>query len=393
MKIAIIYLGRRGSGGPIALSLGRALAAPDEVSAYLSAGLESLLAWSTVPFPVQTVITYTGLLEAAWTLAFPSRIRALAAQVRAWQPDILLFPMFHPWNAALQKELAPIPSIVFVHDPRPHPGLTGWLHARFENASLKAAAHCIILSQIFQPDLVRRGVPPEHITVVPHGVLPKASLQVELPKASLQVELPKASLQVEQPQSHPPRPDRQQSGPTLLFSGRITTYKGLDVLLAAFESLRDRRPGLRLCIAGEGSLAPYRRQLDRLKNVEVTNRWLEDSEIPPLFSRADIVVLPYTSASQSGVLAVAAGFGLPVIATRTGGLSEQIQSGETGLLVSPGSVEELAAAIERLLDDPALASRLGAALQQDFEQNRSWEQTAGLILKVCKQILTTNGHK
>ena len=62
-------------------------------------------------------------------------------------------------------------------------------------------------------------------------------------------------------------------------------------------------------------------------------------------------------------------------------------------LAAPGSVEELAAAIERLLDDPALASRLGTALQQDFEQNRSWEQTAGLILKVCKQILSTNGHK
>lgn len=369
MKIALIYLGRRGAGGPISLALGRALgqtlAEQVEVSAYLSTGLESRLAWSTAPFPVHPVTTYAGAFDAAWTLVLPRRIRALAAQVRAWGPDALFFPMFHPWNAALQRDLAPIPAIVMVHDPRPHPGLAGRLYARFENASLRSAAHCLILSRALRPELERRGVPAEKITVVPHGVL-------DYPAA--------------------PRP-AAPPGQTLLFLGRITPYKGLEVLLAAFERLSLRRPALRLCIAGEGSLVPYHNALARLRNVEVINRWLDDSEIGPLFGRASLVVLPYTSASQSGVLAAAAGFGLPVIATRTGGLPEQIQSGETGLLVAPGSVEELAAAIERLLDDPALASALGAALKQEFEQNRNWDETAALILRVCRQIQSGNGRR
>ena len=358
MKIALIYLGRRGSGGPFSLELGRALAQRADLSVTLSAGLESLPAWAGSPFPVQTVPTFDGPLAAAGSLLFPASIQALVRQLRAWGPDVLLFPMAHPWNAALQKALAPIPSVIFVHDPRPHPGLAGWLHSRVENPSLAAAAQAIVLSQALAPELERRGVPGERITVAPHGLL-----------------------------TYPRPPAASQEAPSLLFFGRIAPYKGLEVLLAAFEQLSARRPGLRLRIVGEGSLAPYRRQLARLKNIEIHNGWLEEEKIPAVFGQASLLVLPYTSASQSGVLALAAGFSLPVVATHTGGLPEQIRSGETGLLVTPGSVNELAAAIDSLLADPALAARLGAALRSDFEQQRSWESIADKVLHACQHCL------
>ena len=107
MKIALIYLGRRGSGGVISLGLGRALAGKAQVAAFLSTGLETLDAWkSTQPFSVQARPTYSGTLEAAWTLVSQARIRRLASLVAAWHPDVLLFPMFHPWNAALQIMLS-----------------------------------------------------------------------------------------------------------------------------------------------------------------------------------------------------------------------------------------------------------------------------------------------
>lgn len=357
MKIALIYLGRRGSGGAISLGLGRALAGKAQVGAFISSDLETLSDWKTTqPFSVHAGPTYSGGLEAAWTIVHPARIRKLAALVAAWRPDVLLFPMFHPWNAPLQKALAPIPSIVFVHDPRPHPGLVGWLHARFENASLKAAAHCIILSQALVPELVRRGVPEKRISVIPHGLIHYARLMGIDGK------------------THP--------YPTLLFFGRITAYKGLEVLLDAFAQVSARRSGVRLLIAGDGSLSPYRRQLKTLKHVEVINRWVAEDEISRLFERADMVVLPYTSASQSGVLAVAAGYALPVIATQVGGLPEQISDGKTGLLVPPGSAEALAAAIERLLDDHSLANQLGRGLRREFEEQRSWEKVAGKLLDV-----------
>jgi glycosyltransferase involved in cell wall biosynthesis len=357
MKIALVYLGRRGSGGPFSLELGRALAHRADLSAVVSEGLESLSAWSGAPFPVQVSPTFESALGAAWSLLFPDRIRALAAQIRARQPDVLLFPMAHPWNAALQKALSPTPSVIFVHDPIPHPGLAGWLHTRIEKPSLRRAAHCILLSQSLAPELARRGVPLEQITVVPHGLL-----------------------------AYPQPPAGASPAPTLLFFGRITPYKGLEVLLAAFERLSARRPELRLRIAGEGSLAPYRRQMACLKNLEIINCWLDEEKIPAIFNGVSLLALPYTSASQSGVLAIAAGYGLPVVATRAGGLAEQIRSGETGLLVSPGSVDELADAVETLLADPDLAGRLGTALRRDFELHRSWEGIAETILQTCAKL-------
>ncbi len=367
MRIALIYLGRRGSGGAISLGLGRALAGETRLAAFLSSGLETLLAWQGAqPFAVQVVPTYSGGLEAAWTLVFPARIRQLAGLVAAWRPDVLLFPMFHPWNAALQKALAPAPSIVFVHDPLPHPGLVSWLHARFENASLARAACCVVLSQALVPELVQRGVPPAKIAVIPHGLIQYPHLGSN---------------------------GRKRPGPTLLFFGRITAYKGLDVLLEAFSHARARHPGLQLLIAGEGSLAPYARQLQGLEGVQVINRWVAEEDVPGLFEQADMVVLPYTSASQSGVLAIAAAFGLPVVASRVGGLPEQISDGETGLLVDPDSAPALANAIERLLDDPPLAAQLGQALQHEFEERRSWEKAAQMLLDVISRLSQPGSEK
>ncbi len=369
MKIALVYLGRRGSGGAISLGLGRALARETQLAAFLSTGLETLPAWQdqdAQPLVVQAVPTFANGLEAAWTLLFQRRIRRLVELVAASKPDFLLFPMFHPWNAALQKALAPVPAIVFVHDPRPHPGLEGWLHARFENASLAAAAFCAVLSQALVPELVQRGVPPARIVMVPHG-------PIEYP--------------------HPGADSKKHPGPTLLFFGRITAYKGLDVLLEAFEQVRASRPGLRLVIAGEGSLAPYRRQLRGLKGVEVINRWVAEEDIPGLFEQADMVVLPYTSASQSGVLAIAAAFGLPVVASRVGGLPEQVVDGQTGLLAEPDSAPALAAAIERLLDDPSFAARLGEALKHEFEDQRSWEKVAEKLLDAISRLSQAGNEK
>jgi glycosyltransferase involved in cell wall biosynthesis len=360
MRIALIYLGRRGSGGAISLGLGRALAQETQLAAFLSSSLETLAAWQGAqPFAVQSAPTYASSLEAAWTLAFPARLQRLARLVAGWRPDVLLFPMFHPWNAALQKALAPVPSIIFVHDPLPHPGLESWLHARFENASLAAASRCVVLSQALVPELVRRGVKPAQIAVIPHGLIQY---------------------------SRPAGDGKRHPGPTLLFFGRIAAYKGLEVLLEAFSQVRARREGLRLLIAGEGSLAPYRQQLQDLAGVEVFNRWVAEDDVPRLFERADMVVLPYTSASQSGVLAIAAAFGLPVVATRVGGLPEQINDGQTGLLVAPDSPSALAQAIERLLDDPSLAARLGQALQHDFEERRSWDKVAEMLLNVISGL-------
>ena len=101
----------------------------------------------------------------------------------------------------------------------------------------------------------------------------------------------------------------------LLFFGRNSPYKGLDVLLKAFRSVRNRED-VELLIVGEGDMSPFAAMLKGLKHIYVTNRFIPEEEVANVFKKASIVVLPYTSATQSGVIPVAAAFKLPVIATR-----------------------------------------------------------------------------
>jgi glycosyltransferase involved in cell wall biosynthesis len=359
-NIALLYLGQKGSGGPISLALGQALAARGaRVNAYLSSSLESLPAWQSADVGITTVPTFRNSLQAGWSLLTNTGPRQLAAQIKTIQPDALVFPMQHPWNARLQRLLHPIPSVVFVHEPRAHPGLRGWIQARWEDYSIHAATHCLVLSRSLAPELELRGVPANRISVISHGMLPYAPVV---------------------PENSP------YSAPHLLFFGRIEPYKGLEVLLESYEQLQNRWPGIRLTIAGEGNMRPYRDRLSRLYNVELVSRWILEPEIPQLFSRATLLVLPYTSASQSGVLAIAAGFALPVVTTRTGGVAEQVSDGETGLLVEPGSASALTAGIERLLADPSLSRRMGAALRQDFLSRQNWDPAAQSVIRLVRGV-------
>lgn len=141
-------------------------------------------------------------------------------------------------------------------------------------------------------------------------------------------------------------------GLLLLFFGAVRPYKGLDV---ALEALAQVDPALdaRLVVAGrfwEGP-ARYEALIDRLGlhgRVEIRAGYVTNEETALLFSAADGVVLPYRSATQSGVAQLAFAYGKPVVATSVGGLPEAIEHRRTGLLCPPDSPFALARAIERL---------------------------------------------
>jgi glycosyltransferase involved in cell wall biosynthesis len=191
-------------------------------------------------------------------------------------------------------------------------------------------------------------------------------------------------------------PTLERNGVTsqsILFFGRITPYKGLDVLIRAFRRSLERRPDLNLKIVGEGNIRPYRRLLEGLSNVTIVNRWVADAEIPRLFQAADIVIVPYVSASQSGVIALAANFGRPVIATRVGAIPEQIRDQETGILVQPGSAEDLASAIDGLLADKGLRERIGAGLASEIRATSNWKLTSEAYLQSCRKAIVESANR
>ena len=163
-----------------------------------------------------------------------------------------------------------------------------------------------------------------------------------------------------------------RGGRTLLFFGIVRKYKGLDVLLAATAKAR-ARVDCRLIVAGEfyDPVDKYRKLIDDYnlsEHVTLENFYVPNEEVAELFARADALVLPYLSATQSGVAQVALANGLPIIASRTGGLSEVVADGVNGLLVPPGDSDALAQAIVSYFEKklgPVFAGNLRAPAKEN----------------------------
>jgi len=370
MRIGVIYLGRRGAGGPISFEIAQNLATSADVFAVVSSYSESLKAWKDSGLELIQIPTYKGIIGAIWTWMNPFIILKLVREIRKRSPDIILFPMSHAWNLLLQLYLSDIPSIVFQHDPEPHPDLFSQLFAILDYFSLRKADRCIVFSKKLIHVLAIRGVLLNKIDAIPLGILSYYNRYAKLPDKAKDVQLT-----------------------TLLFFGRITAYKGLDVLLGAYKNLKKIYPDLKLVIVGSGDLRPYRGYFQDIADIQIENRWIDESEVPKYFSRKSILVLPYTSASQSGVITVAASFGLPVIATRVGGIPEQISDGVTGFLVPPGDISALSQIIEQLLNNPSLARQVGENLKSEYEQTYKWGEIVKKIFESCEKVLSESRNK
>jgi len=169
----------------------------------------------------------------------------------------------------------------------------------------------------------------------------------------------------------------------VLFFGLIRKYKGLEVLLDAFNTVAEKCPAARLVVAGsitekgmalrdyEGILRP-----DARSRTMFVTRYINAGDIPLYFRSADVVALPYVTASQSGVTQLAFSFGKPVVASRVGGLPEQVDDGKSGYLVRPGDPAELAEAVLKLLNDPAKAAAMGAYAKRVSDTRFGWDNIA-----------------
>ena len=168
---------------------------------------------------------------------------------------------------------------------------------------------------------------------------------------------------------------------TLLFFGLIRDYKGLDLLIDALSLLDE---SYQLIIAGEsyGDFGKYRQIIESSSTksrIKVLNRYIADDEVPRLFSAADLLVTPYRSATQSGVIPIAYHFDLPVLATDVGGLKESIERAGTGLVCLP-TVESLVEGIQEFfrLNKDVFISNI-----QKEKKTLSWEAFAGALNGVC----------
>jgi glycosyltransferase involved in cell wall biosynthesis len=362
MRVGVVYLGRRGPGGSISLQLAKHLAKQAEVFCVVSEDADLIHQWRNCGLPLLAVPTFRSKTAAMTSYLNRGPAQRLASAIAERLPDVLVYPMVHPWTPRLQSYLQQVPDVVVVHDPIAHPGFFHRMSGIWEQRAARNATRCVVLGRVFVDTLVKRGIPNGSIDVIPHGIFSQhvaPAVPTMLPEQS----------------------------PTILFFGRITEYKGLEVLLKAFQRLVKDQPDIRLKIVGDGSLKPYQSLLAATPNVIVINRWVDDAEISSYFHSASMIVLPYTSASQSGVIATAAAFRTPVVATRVGAISEQIEDRHSGLLVAPNSVDQLYTAISTLLDDPLFARGLGRMLFERTNESANWDRVAESFLETCRKAM------
>jgi glycosyltransferase involved in cell wall biosynthesis len=214
----------------------------------------------------------------------------------------------------------------------------------------------LAVSEWDRANLIEGGMPADRVRVLPNGILPLPS------GADVRAEL---------------APD---GVPLIGALGRLDPVKGYDDLIGAVRVLKDRGTAVRCVIAGVGP------DETRLKGM-IDELGLEDDvqllglrdDVASLLRAFDVAVM--SSHSEGSPLAIIEymAAGLPIVATSAGGISELISDGEHGLLVEPQDPAALAAALERILSDPALGARLGASAQARQVDEHDLDRTIGRL--------------
>ena len=141
--------------------------------------------------------------------------------------------------------------------------------------------------------------------------------------------------------------------PVILFFGYIRKYTGLDILLRAMPRIIESLPDIRLIVAGEfyGDEKEYRSIIQELripaKNLILATDYIPNDDVALYFSAANVTVLPYRTATQSGIVQIAYNFDVPVIATNVGGLAEIVIDGKSGIIAEDATPEAIAEAVLR----------------------------------------------
>lgn len=350
MKILVWHWGRRGAGPIFAVRLSAALNA----QLSLPEDAEILAGENPPPCEWREPTYKTKLGYVARRLFGPLLRFRTMGQLRSLAPDFALCAM----PALLDSQmLAALTGLridygVIVHDAAAHPGDKLSFLALNQKPLLRGAKHLFCLSAHVEKQLQDQGL----------GKGGQTLTKLWHPPFTFDVSISDA---------------KPTTKPNLLYFGRLSSYKGLDLLADALELLGDTRI-FTLHICGNGPSLPALEQFRQMPGVVVEHRWFADEELPTLLAEADAVVLPYREASQSGVAALALAAGRFVLATKVGGLPEQLANQPRALLCEPnaGSIAQ------GLLD---LCKCLSQPLPKIKPLSLDWEAMAQAIRTVCER--------
>ena len=176
--------------------------------------------------------------------------------------------------------------------------------------------------------------------------------------------------------------------PIILYFGYIRQYKGLNYLIKAFPAIH-KKIGGKLLIVGEfydkkDKYLDLIRETGLQDKIIVVDRYIPDNLVNDYFSAADILVLPYISATQSGITQIALSYNLPCVVTNVGGLPEVVKDGKTGFVVEPQNPETIA---QKVIEYFTKSNR--KIIRKNIQQERekySWDRMQESILSLYDEV-------
>ena len=322
---------------------------------------------SACPFTVGSVTVFDPFRPWRW----PADLRALDALALDWLLLSLWTPLFAPslWLfLSIWQRRSGRPMLAVCHNVRPHESipLTGFFQTRLLRRLAGVAVHWQ-----GDADQLHGWLPGTPVATLFHPLYDSFPREPGLDRTAARRRL-----------------GLPEEARVLLFFGLVRPYKGLDLLLEAFQSLADADARLHLLVAGEfyeppGKYEPRLGQLRQANRLTLHDRFIPNERVADYFTAADAVVLPYRSATQSGIVPLAYAMGRGVVASRVGGVPEMVEDGVTGILVPPADAPELASGIARFLDGqsaiesavPGMAARFG------------WPRYADGLLELARRVV------
>lgn len=260
------------------------------------------------------------------------------------------------WDYYVMKtwSLTKLPSFYVVHDGKMHEGEQNNKTQRQLVRIMKMSTHLIFLSNYVR-NLVKNNFNfDKPCLIVPHGLIDYGMM---------------------------PPCEKYSKKPSLLFLGRISKYKGVELLIESMKQVDDDKYN-KLIIAGKwGYAVPEHYNRDK---IEIVNEWLTNDEILNYLSQADMMLFPYLEATQSGVATLAINYQKPSIVTKVGAFAEQFDE-DSVIYVNP-NVNELAAAINYLIDNKQKMEAMKSAMEK-LKSKYSWQIIASEFEKQLNHLI------
>lgn len=297
--------------------------------------------------------------------ANPFNIVATAHKINKLKPDMVVLQWWHPYFAPcyfILTRLLRNTKIVFVcHNVFPHERFP--MDRLLAKMTLRGGNGFILHSQSDANELCSiQKTPSYQVTVHPtYNAFKIADMSKEEARKKLGC---------------------AENEKILLFFGFVRAYKGLKYLLEAMPAVLAQTEKVRLLVVGEfdKDRDEYMRKIEELgidHAVQCYEGYIPDAEVEPFFAACDVVVLPYVSATQSGIVQIAYGFEKPVVATNVGGLPEVVLHGKTGYLAKSEDPVDLA---EKILQFLQVEDKESFAKNIDIEKEKySWDRMCEVV--------------